>query len=265
MQLKRIKPLPTILIFSFLLLGQHEIFSQQKSDSSSQPTIPIKKSLFLDFKGSIVDSPAIVPVNEQNQQGQDQQGQANQVKDDSDKPLSPLTKSEKFKYGLKSTFLRPEGYIFTGLSTTITQLTEEDQPHKTAEDKFVDGLSRFAIKFSTRTTKTMLGSGIYPIIFKQDPRYRSAAGKPLRARILHAASRVFVTNDDEGNLEPNYSRLGGIVTASALSNLWERNTPGRDRIGMKPTFTRIGTMITFDVVQNILFREIWPDIRRKIF
>ena len=178
---------------------------------------------------------------------------------------SSLTANEKFKYGLRAAFLRPEAYILTGVSAAITQATERDQPQKTAEDQVADGLSRFAIKFGTRSTKALLGSGLYPVIFDQDPRYKPSHKKGFGPRALYAASRVFVTESDNRGLGPNYSRLGGNMSASALANVWERSTPGRDRIGLGPTFSRFGTTTGFDVLSFVVFKEFWPDIKRKVF
>ncbi|HYX42664.1 MAG TPA: hypothetical protein VE821_13245 [Pyrinomonadaceae bacterium] len=177
--------------------------------------------------------------------------------------FAPLSADEKMKRALRSAFLSPAGYAFTALSATITEARERRQPQKTTEDRVADGLSRFAIDFGTYSTSVMFGTGIYPVIFKQDPRYRPASKKGFGARTLYAASRVFVAYTDDGRREPNYSNLGGDLTASALANIWERNTPGRRRIGVRPTFTRFGSSLGFDMLNNIVFKEFWPDIKKK--
>ena len=110
----------------------------------------------------------------------------------------------------------------------------------------------------------MLGSGVYPVIFKQDPRYYPSLKKGFGPRAAHAASRVFVTYGDNGRAQPNYSRLAGNFSAAALANIWERSTPGRDRIGTGPTLRRFGYSIGFDILNNVVFREFWPDIMRKL-
>ncbi|MGH9942479.1 MAG: hypothetical protein ACRD9R_09015 [Pyrinomonadaceae bacterium] len=178
---------------------------------------------------------------------------------------TPLTAEEKLKFGLRNAFLNPFSYALTGVNAAITQATEEDQPHKTSGDRFADGLSRFAISTGTRSIKSLLGSGVYPALFKQDPRYRRAERKGFGPRFRHAVSRVFVTDGDNGSQQLNYSRLGGTITASALANLYERSTPGRDRIGVGPTFKRFGTSVGIDVLQFVLIREFGPDIKEKIF
>ena len=173
----------------------------------------------------------------------------------------PLTSGEKMERAFRRAFLSPFGYARTALSAAITQAGEEDLPHKTTGDKVADGLSRFAIKFSSRATRTMLGSGVFPALFRQDPRYHPSGKKGFAARAFYAASRVVVTRGDDGSQQPNYSRIAGSLSASALSNLWERSTPGRDRVGADATFRRFRNSFVDDALINVI-REFWPDIRK---
>jgi hypothetical protein len=191
--------------------------------------------------------------------------QNTQVTPNNQTPLPEMEDSEKLKYGLKGAFLSPSGYAFNGLSAAITQWNEETQPHKTTEDEFADFLSRFAIKNGTRMTKSILGSGVYPVLFNQNPEYIPSGKQGFGKRALYAVSRVFITQGDNGNTQPNVSRLAGIATASALANTWERSTPGHDRIGVGPTFKRMGSSIAFDMARFTIFREFWPDIRKRFF
>lgn len=177
---------------------------------------------------------------------------------------TPMTPGQKMRRAFKGAFLSPAGYVRTAISAAITEAGEDDLPHKETDDRVADGLSRFAIKFTTRATRTLLGSGVYPIIFKQDPRYeRSTSKNPLR-RALHAASRVFVTRGDNGRIQPNYSRFAGAFSASALANIWEQSTPGHDRIGWDATGRRFLSSFPDDILNNILFREFLPDLIRKV-
>ncbi len=177
----------------------------------------------------------------------------------------PWTASHKIKYGMKQAFFRPGAYIFPGLATTFIQLREHEQPHKETGDKVADTLSRYAIQFGTRSTKTLLASGLYPSLFGQDPRYQPFPQRGFGARVWYATSRVFVAKGRNGQSQFNISRIGGSLTASALANLWERNTPGRDRIGVGPTFRRFGIMVGFDVLSFVVIKEFGPDIKKFVF
>ena len=182
-----------------------------------------------------------------------------QGQSDADK-FEPLTAGEKMKGAFRSAFLSPQAYLNTAVSASVTHFREKRLPHKDSGDRAADFASRFARNFSTRAARRIFGAGIYPVLFRQDPRYEPSPRKGFARRTLHAASRVFVTRDDDGNLEPNYSRLAGTMTGSALSNLWEQSTPGYDRVGADATVVRFGRSLAFDVLSNVVFKEFWPDI-----
>jgi len=191
-------------------------------------------------------------------------GQQSQQLQQPAQTFTPLTPEGKMKRAFRRAFLSPEGHFRSAVAAAITEWGEEDLPHKTTEDRLADGLTRFAIKSATRATRTLLGSGVYPVLFKQDPRYERSRSKNVGRRALHAMSRVFVTRGDNGRLQPNYSRWAGSLSASAISNLWEQSTPGHDRIGVDATFRRFGTSFITDAWQTAVFSEFFPDLL-KIF
>ncbi|MEW6732400.1 MAG: hypothetical protein AB1489_13815 [Acidobacteriota bacterium] len=175
--------------------------------------------------------------------------------------VDPLSTSEKLKYGFQRAFLSPSTYAFPAISATL-RVRDEDKPNKSAGDKFADGLSHYARVFGTASSKNLLAYGVYPVLFKQDPRYERSSKRGVFARVAHASSRVFVTRGDNGNLQFNASLIAGNFTASALANVWERSSIADDRIGIDPTFRRFGTMIGFDIVRFIVVREFGPDIKK---
>ena len=177
---------------------------------------------------------------------------------------TPLTYKQKMERAFTNAFFSPIGVARVLINSAITQYNEDSQPHKSNEDEFADFGTRFAINYSRRATRTLLGSGVYPVLFNQDPRYdRADPNKGIFARAGHAISRVFVQRGDGGELQPAVSRWAGSLSASALSNLWERSTPGHDRKGTDATFKRFGNSFISDSL-NILLVEFWPDIA-KIF
>jgi hypothetical protein len=178
-------------------------------------------------------------------------------------PYTPLTSGQKMRRAFKSAFLSPQAYGITLASSIITEIGEDDLPHKDTDDRVADALSRFAIRFGRRATYNLLGNGVYAVAFRQDTRYERAEGKGIGGRVAHAVSRVFVTRGDNGKLQPNYSRFAGQLSASALSNLWEQSTPGHDRIGTDATFKRFGKSFITGSLFNVI-NEFIPDIK-KIF
>ncbi|MET0645577.1 MAG: hypothetical protein ABW208_03085 [Pyrinomonadaceae bacterium] len=171
----------------------------------------------------------------------------------------PLTAGQKVKRAFRGAFLSPVPYATAAFNAGITQLGEDNLPHKDTEDELADWGSRTARVFATGTTYRIFGNGFYPALFKQDPRYERSPKKGVGRRLGHAVSRLFVTRDDDWNLEPNYSRFAGAATSSALANVWERSTPGHDRIGADATLKRFGRSFISGAIGNI-FREFAPDL-----
>ena len=169
---------------------------------------------------------------------------------------APLTGEQKIKRAFRSAFLTPEPYAMAIFNGGLRQINEDRLPHKDGGDEVADFGSHVARSFATGVSFRLLASGVYPTLFKQDPRYERSTKKAFGRRALHAVSRLFVTRDDDGNLEPNYSRFAGAMTSSALANIWERNTPGHDRIGVSPTLRRFGYSFLSGAITNVVFREL---------
>jgi hypothetical protein len=198
----------------------------------------------------------------QQQQGAQSGGAQQQTQQQSKSRPAPMTAGEKVEHSFRAAFLRPAPYLTSIFSAGITQMREDRLPHKDNGDEVADWGSRAARSFATRATTTLFASGFYPALFKQDPRYEASRSKRFGRRALHAISRVFVTRDDAGNLEPNYSRFAGAMTASALANIWEHSTPGHDRIGTNATLRRFASLLATNALGNIIFKEFGPDIMR---
>jgi len=156
----------------------------------------------------------------------------------------------------------------------ISSSGAKSKPRATAGDKFADGAARYARAFATRSSAELLGWGIYPIIFKQDPRYYRSPRGGFGHRIFYAATRTFETRGDNGRAQANVSEILGDLTSAALANVYERNVVrGRDsfgrptmferRVGARPTFESFGISLGFDSLNYVLFDEF--DVLGKVW
>jgi hypothetical protein len=175
---------------------------------------------------------------------------------------APLTGEQKVRRAFRGAFLNPVPYAVAAFNAGIRQIGEDRLPHKDTGDEFADWGSHTARVFATSTTNRLFSNGFYATLFRQDPRYERSPKKGVGRRAAHAVSRVFVIRDDDWNLEPNYSRFAGSMTASALANVWERSTPGHDRIGTDATIRRFGMTFVSGAIGN-LFREFAGDLFRR--
>jgi hypothetical protein len=172
---------------------------------------------------------------------------------------APLSAEQKIGRAFRGAFLSPTPYAIAAFNGGIRQIGEDRLPHKDTGDELADWGSQSARVFATGTTYRIFGNGFYPALFRQDPRYERSKSKKFGSRLGHAVSRVFVTRDDDWNLEPNYSRFAGAMTASAMANVWERSTPGHDRVGTNATLRRFGMTFVSGAIGNI-FREFAGDL-----
>ena len=174
-------------------------------------------------------------------------------------PRAPLTAEQKVKRSLRGAFLNPASYAIAAFNGGIRQMGEDRLPHKDTEDELADWGSTTARVFATRTTYGFFGNGVYPALFRQDPRYERSPKKGVGRRAAHAVSRLFVTRGDNGKLQPNVSRFAGAATSSAMANIWERSTPGHDRLGADATLKRFGMSFVSGAIGNLI-REFASDL-----
>lgn len=180
--------------------------------------------------------------------------------------IVPLTSQQKLYYGAKKAFLSPSAYLSPAVKALLIERDNVKGFGKTKEDFYADGMSHYARGFATHTTATLLGDGIYPALFKQDPRYHRSGKHGFMARALYAVSRTVVTRGDNGASQPNFSKLLGTLSGHALSNIYERDTvKARDaqgrvlayhrRVGVRPTLARFGISTALEALTNVALRE----------
>lgn len=107
----------------------------------------------------------------------------------------------------------------------------------------------------------MIGNGILPAIFHQDPRYFRLGHGTTQHRLLYAVATTFMCrHDNSKRWEPNYSNVGGNIIAGAISNVYY---PAQQS-GWGQTIES-GMIVTIEGTAGGVFDEFWPDISRKLF
>jgi hypothetical protein len=108
---------------------------------------------------------------------------------------------------------------------------------------------------------TIIGNGILPAVFHQDPRYFRLGHGTTTHRLFYAmATTVICKSDRSRKWEPNYSNVGGNIIAGALSNLYYPSSNS----GVGQTIAN-GLTVTAEGTVGGVFNEFWPDICRKLF
>ncbi|MEO8737056.1 MAG: hypothetical protein ABI380_11000 [Edaphobacter sp.] len=108
-------------------------------------------------------------------------------------------------------------------------------------------------------TGEFFGSFLIPSIAHQDPRYYRMPKASVPRRFLHAVSRTFVANNDDGSLMPNYATLLTYPISAEISNFY---VPGIHS-DAPSTVARIATGLATDPANNLI-AEFLPDVARHI-
>jgi hypothetical protein len=108
---------------------------------------------------------------------------------------------------------------------------------------------RYAAATATIVTGTVLTKAVFPIVFKQDPRYFYKGTGTTSSRAGYALSRAVVARNDDGNVRPDYSRILGHFAAGAISNLYY---PSQDRQNLQLTWQYAALAIGAGAIDNLL-------------
>jgi hypothetical protein len=107
---------------------------------------------------------------------------------------------------------------------------------------------------------TMIGNGILPAVFHQDPRYFRLGHGSKMHRLLYAMATSYICkHDNSGRWEPNYSNVGGNIIAGAISTIYYPS----QHTGWDQTITD-GFVVTTEGTVGGVLNEFWPDISRKL-
>jgi hypothetical protein len=118
---------------------------------------------------------------------------------------------------------------------------------------------RVGYRHLRRTVNNSVEFGVGALI-GEDPRYFRSNKLGFWGRVGHAASSAFVARVDGGGTRFAYARFAGAYGGAAIANAWY---PERVR-GPGYTLARGTYSIGGEIVGN-LWREFWPDIKRKVF
>jgi hypothetical protein len=132
-----------------------------------------------------------------------------------DRDAVPLTTKLKFRLALKTSF-DPVTILGVGALAGIKQAG--DNPN------YVQGAKGYGQRFGATTAEgfsdIMIGGAILPSLLHQDPRYFYQGTGTKKSRALHALSNAFICKGDNGQLQPNYSSIGGNLASAALTNAY---------------------------------------------
>ncbi len=130
---------------------------------------------------------------------------------------APLNPKQKLKLSLR-TITDPVAFagsaVVAGIETGRNTFPEWGQG--------ADGYGkRIAAAYGDQVFGRLIGSALYPSLFRQDPRYFfMGPNHPMRERLKHALLNGIEARGDNGKWQPNYSHILGNASAGALSTVY---------------------------------------------
>ena len=170
-------------------------------------------------------------------------------------PYVPLTPRQKLDLFANTTFDRIT-LVTAAFDAGINQAT--DTPHGYGQGG--EGYAkRYGAAVADQVTSNFLGKFLFPVVFRQDPRYFSKLEGTGGQRVGYAMSRVFVTRGDSGRNQFNASQVLGAFSSAAMVNVWYPPADRKLDTTLLRGATRLGVSMGFNI-----FKEFWPEIGRKV-
>lgn len=168
--------------------------------------------------------------------------------------LCGLDAGDKFNLFVKNN-LEPVTFVGAAFNAGIAQAENSDA-------KFGQGMAGYGRRYGAALADTVASdffhTFVFPVLFRQDPRYYRKREGTTGERLGHALTHVFVARSDSGKRMFNCSEWLGSISANTLSNTYH---PGNRR-GVEPVAERVGYSVGSDMGFDVL-REFWPEIVHK--
>lgn len=170
--------------------------------------------------------------------------------------IKPLTPGGKFKLAFYDSF-DPSAFLVAGVFAGSSMAQNQHRGY----GQGAEGYGRYyGAAFGDQTIGNFMTGGVFPVIFRQDPRYFTKGTGGFWKRTGYALSREVVTRGDDGVSRFNVSELGGTAAAAGIANAYY---PDEERTAGKSA-GRWGTQIGLNAAFNEA-KEFWPDLRHIIF
>lgn len=169
--------------------------------------------------------------------------------------ICALKATEKLHLFYKNS-INPVTFIVAGWNAGWDQAFDNDPT-------FGQGMAgygkRYGAALADHLSSDFFHTFLFPVIFKQDPRYYRQGYGTGGQRLRHSLTHVFVAHSDAGHATFNYSEWLGTISAVALSNTYH---PGNER-GVGNAAGRVAIDIASDAGWDVL-REFWPEVVHKL-
>jgi hypothetical protein len=173
-----------------------------------------------------------------------------------DTELPPLSVRGKFKLATQDS-VDYSSFVWAGVLAGQSMALRADPELRNG----IPGYGRYYWRaFADQASGSFFTEAIIPALTHEDPRYYTLGHGGFFHRAGYALSRVVLTKTDSGGTSFNFSEIMGNGLEAGLSSFYY---PPEER-GFSNTALNFVSQLEAASTNNI-FREFWPDIRRKLF
>jgi Carboxypeptidase regulatory-like domain len=171
---------------------------------------------------------------------------------------APMTAKLKFKLALK---VAVDPVTILG----VAFIAGLDQAGNTPD--FQQGAKGYGQRFGAVAadgySDIIIGGAILPSLLHQDPRYFYQGKGTTKSRVFHAITFPFACRGDNGQIQPNYSSIGGDLAASALENtFYPRSNRGPGLVFGHFALDTAERAVS-SLAQEFLFRRLTPKAKHS--
>jgi hypothetical protein len=167
----------------------------------------------------------------------------------------PLTAGQKMSLALRSSFdpfTVASAFLAAGYHEAVNDLSGFSWGAKGYGE-------RVGVAYLDTFDGTVLSTAVFPIVFRQDPRYFRLGHGTIRHRVLYSLATNFIAkNDYNGRWGFNYGNVLGNMAAGAISNLYYPDSNAGFGLTLTTTIIQIA-----EGAGGSIFNEFWPDISRR--
>jgi hypothetical protein len=158
---------------------------------------------------------------------------------------APLTPKQKFKLAAR-TIVDPVNFVIEAGFAEIEQATNEFSGYGPGWAGYG---KRYGAGYADFSIGAMLGGGVLPVLFHQDPRYFYKGTGTVWQRTRYLLSTAVIARGDNGRWQPAYASVLGDFGSGAISNLYY---PASNRNGAGLTMENGLLSVASDAVGNLL-------------
>jgi hypothetical protein len=167
-----------------------------------------------------------------------------------------LTSGQKFDLTFR-TYMTVFPYLSAGFQAGLSQAFNSFEGYGQGASGYG---KRFGSALLDGADSAFFSNFLYPVIFKQDPRYFRLGEGTKKRRIWYVMEQEFVTKKDSDRKPTfSYSNVLGALTAGSISNAYY---PQEER-GFGLTMSRTAVSFGWGMVGNFVL-EFWPDVSKGL-